>query len=69
MTLFISILFWLGIVFLTDGSLGLLFHEKWKNLTQGIDIQRGAWVEIALGITLLGLHYFCGYFLAEVIRC
>ena len=57
MTLFISILFWLGIVFLTDGSLGLLFLEKWKNLAQGINIQRIAWIEIALGLTLLGLHY------------
>jgi hypothetical protein len=57
MTLFISILFWLGIVFLTDGSLGLLFHEKWKNLAKEIDIQRIALVEIVLGLILLGLHY------------
>jgi hypothetical protein len=57
MNLFISILFWAGIVFLVDGSLGLLFQEKWQKLASGLNIQRIAFIEIGVALALLGTHY------------
>ena len=58
MNIFISILFWAGIVFLVDGSMGLLFEEKWQKLAQGLNIRRLALVEIGVAMGLLVLHYF-----------
>ena len=58
MALFSSILFWSGIIMLTDGSLALLFQEKWQKLVQGLNIQRIALIEIGAGLTLLAVHYF-----------
>ena len=57
MKLFISILFWAGIVFLVDGSMGLLFEDKWQKLAQGLNIRRLALVEIGVALGLLTLHY------------
>ncbi len=57
MDTFISILFWAGIVFLVDGSLGLLFHEKWKKWVGGLNIQRIALIEIGVGLAFLAAHY------------
>ena len=57
MKIFISILFWAGIVFLVDGSLGLLFEEKWQKLARGLNIRRLALVEIGVALGLLVLHY------------
>ena len=52
-----SILFWVGIVFLVDGSLALLFQEKWQKWAGELNIQRIAWIEIGAGLTLLAAHY------------
>jgi hypothetical protein len=57
MNLFTSILFWAGIVFLVDGSLGLLYQERWQKLVGGLNIQRIAAVEIGIGLALLAAHY------------
>lgn len=57
MNLFTTILFWLGILFLVDGSLGLLFQEKWKKLVGGIDIQRIALIETGVALAMLAIHY------------
>ena len=57
MNLFISILFWSGIIFLVDGSLGLLFQEKWQKLVGKLNIQRIALVEIGMGLVFIGAHY------------
>ena len=57
MALFSSILFWAGIVMLTDGSLALLFQEKWQKLAHGLNIQRIASIEIGMGLALLAVHY------------
>jgi len=57
MALFSSILFWAGIIMLADGSLALLFQEKWQKLARGLNIQRVAFVEIGLGLALLAAHY------------
>lgn len=57
MQLFTSILFWSGIVFLVDGSLGLLFQEKWQKLVAGVNIQRLALIEIGIAFALLAAHY------------
>jgi hypothetical protein len=57
MKLFISILFWAGIVFLVDGSMGLLFEDKWQKLARGLNIRRLALVEIGVALGLLTLHY------------
>ena len=42
---------------LTDGSLALLFQEKWQKLAQGMNIQRIAAIEIGVGLALLTAHY------------
>ena len=57
MALFSTILFWLGIVALVDGSLGLLFEEKWQKLANGLNIQRLALIEIGVAFALLAAHY------------
>jgi len=57
MNLFTSILFWLGIVMLVDGSLALLFQEKWQKLVGGLNIQRIALAEIGAGMVFLAAHY------------
>jgi hypothetical protein len=57
MHLFTTILFWLGIVALVDGSLGLLFRDKWQKLVAGVDIQRLALIEIGIAFALLAAHY------------
>lgn len=57
MKLFISILFWSGIVFLVDGSLGLLMEEKWQKMARSLNIRRMALMEIGVALALLGLHY------------
>ena len=53
-----SILFWSGIIFLFDGSLALLFKERWQKWVGTLDIQRIALIEIALGMVILAVHYF-----------
>lgn len=60
MNLFISILFWAGVVFLADGSLGLVFEEKWQKLVSGVNIRRLALLEIGLALFLLASHYVLG---------
>lgn len=57
MPLFTSILFWLGIIGLVDGSLGLLFLEKWQKLTGAWNIQKIALIEIGVAWILLLLYY------------
>lgn len=57
MYLFSTILFWLGIVLLIDGSLALLFQEKWQKVVRGINIQRVALVEIGAAFALVAAHY------------
>ena len=52
-----SILFWAGIIFLVDGSLGILLQEKWKKLVGGLNILRIAAIEIGVGLALLAAHY------------
>jgi len=57
MNTLISILFWVGILFIVDGSFGILFREKWEKLAGELDIQRLALLEIAVGFVLLTAHY------------
>jgi hypothetical protein len=57
MKVLISILFWAGIVFLVDGSLGLLLEEKWQKMVRGLNIRRMALAEIGLAIALLAVHF------------
>ena len=57
MNLLGSILFWLGIAFLVDGSLALLFKEKWQKWVGELDIQRIALIETGVGLALLAAHY------------
>jgi len=60
MNLFISILFWAGIILLVDGSLALLFREKWQKWVGELNIQRIASVEIGVGLALLAAYYLLG---------
>ena len=57
MPLFISILFWAGVVFLADGSLGLLFEDKWQRLVRKLNIRRLALIEIGFALALLAAHF------------
>ena len=63
MNLLNSILFWAGIVLLVDGSLGLLFQEKWQKLVGGLNILRIATIEIGVGLALLVAHYAVQYWI------
>jgi hypothetical protein len=57
MNLLTSILFWVGIVFLTDGALGLLFEDKWQKLVRGVNIRRLALLEVGVALALLAGHF------------
>ncbi len=57
MSVFSSILFWTAIVLLADGSLALLFQERWQRWVGELDIQRMALIEIGVGMAVLGVHY------------
>lgn len=57
MALFSSILFWAGIVLLVDGSLALLFQERWQKLVSRVNIRRIALIEIGVALALLAGHY------------
>ena len=57
MTLFASILFWTGIVLMMDGSLALLFQEKWQKMAGNLNIQRIALIELGVSVLLLVAHY------------
>jgi len=57
MGLFITILFWAGILFLGDGALGLVFEEKWQKLARGLNIRRLALLEVGIGLLMILLHY------------
>jgi hypothetical protein len=57
MNLFISILFWSGVVLMADGALALLFQERWQRLIRGFNIQRIALIEIGAACALLAAHY------------
>ncbi len=57
MTVLVSFLFWAGIVFLVDGSLALLFQDRWKTWVGGLNIQRIALIEIGVGLALLTSHF------------
>ena len=52
-----SILFWIGIIFMLDGSLALLFQEKWQKWVGELNIQRIALIEIGVGAAVLAAHY------------
>ena len=57
MNILTSILFWIGIVFLADGSLALLFQERWQKWVGGLNIQRIALIEMGVGAVILAAHY------------
>lgn len=61
MQTFLNILFWLGILGLVDGSLGLLLQEKWQKMIGTMDIQKIALIEIAIAWVLLVLHFVLRY--------
>lgn len=52
-----SILFWLGIIFLIDASIGLLFFDKWKPLIKTLKFDKIIWFEILLSFILLSIFF------------
>ncbi len=58
MSTFSAILFWIGVVFLADGSLGLVFEDKWKRIVSGVRIRLLALIEIGLAALFLAAHFF-----------
>jgi hypothetical protein len=63
MSIFVSILFWAGILFLIDGSLGILFQEKWQKLVGKLNIQRLALLEIGIALVMLVGHFLLGFWI------
>jgi hypothetical protein len=57
MQILLNILFWLGIAALVDGSLGLLYLEKWQKMTTKWDLQKIAWIEISIAWSMLAAHF------------
>ena len=57
MKLFISILFWAGVVFLADGAMGLVLEEKWQKLAHRVNIRRLALAEIGVALLMLAVHF------------
>jgi len=57
MSAFVSILFWVGVVLLADGSLGLIFEDRWQKLARGVNVRRLAFIEIGFAMSLLILHF------------
>jgi hypothetical protein len=57
MSVFVSVLFWVGVVVAADGSLALIFEENWQKIARGINIRRLAVMEIAIGFFLLAAHF------------
>ncbi|MDF7801581.1 hypothetical protein P4C99_19035 [Pontiellaceae bacterium B1224] len=53
----LNLTFWLGIMALVDGSLGLLYQEKWQKMVEKWNIQKIALIEIAIAWCLLGVHF------------
>lgn len=60
MNLFITILFWAGVLLLADGSLGLIFEDKWQKLARGLNIRLLALCEVSFALLLLIVHYLIG---------
>ncbi len=52
-----SILFWLGIIFLIDASIGLLFFDKWKSIIKTNKFDKIIWLEILLSFILLSIFF------------
>ncbi|MDF7826195.1 hypothetical protein P4B35_19360 [Pontiellaceae bacterium B12227] len=62
MQIILNLTFWLGIMALVDGSLGLLFLEKWQKMVKQWNVQKVALIEIAIAWCLLAAHYLLVYF-------
>ncbi len=58
MALFSAVVFWLGIVGLVDGSLGLLFEDRWQRLAGDWPLRKIAFIEIGIAGLLLVLHFW-----------
>ena len=52
----LSVLFWCGILLLIDGSIGLLFLEKWQDKFKSINLSSWVCIEIILSIVLLIIY-------------
>lgn len=57
MNILTNLLFWLGIMALVDGSMGLLYMEKWQKMVEKWNIQKIAWIEISIAWCLLAAHF------------
>ena len=53
----VSILFWAGIMLLLDGSLALLFKDRWQKVLRQWNLKRIALIEIGIAWMLLATHY------------
>lgn len=58
--MFSSVMFWSGIVLLIDSSLGLMFHDRWQKVI-GINIQKIAFYEIGVGLTLIAFYFLVNF--------
>ncbi len=61
MQVLLNILLWIGILALVDGSLGLLYREKWQKMAEKCNIEKIAWIEISIAWCMLAAHFALRY--------
>jgi hypothetical protein len=49
-------LFWCGVLLLVDGSVGLLFYDRWQRRLGSFNLWRWIWIEIAMALVLLSAY-------------
>lgn len=57
MKISVIILFWVGVVLIVDGSLGLLYLDKLRLQISARNLQRIALIEIGIGLAALVGYY------------
>ncbi|MEI6891591.1 MAG: hypothetical protein V5783_05400 [Pontiella sp.] len=62
MQILLNLTFWLGICALVDGSLGVLFQEKWQKMVEHWNVQKIALIEIGVAWGLLAAHCALRFF-------
>ena len=48
--------FWCGILLLIDGSIGLLFFDRWQKRLGPFNLRLWVWIEIGIAFVLLSVY-------------
>ena len=52
----LAVVFWCGILLLIDGSIGLLFYDKWQRRLRPFNVRQWVWIEIGAAFVLLSAY-------------